>query len=35
MVGQGRSRLSRFGTDVEDGILWAWIGTHAEYDALT
>ena len=22
------------GIDVEDGILWFWIGTHAEYDAL-
>ena len=22
------------GLDVEDGILWFWIGTHAEYDAL-
>lgn len=22
------------GTDVEDGVLWAWIGTHAEYNGL-
>ena len=22
------------GVDVEDGILWIWIGTHAEYDQL-
>jgi hypothetical protein len=22
------------GVDVEDGVLWFWIGTHAEYDAL-
>jgi hypothetical protein len=22
------------GVDVEDGILWFWIGTHAEYDRL-
>ena len=22
------------GTDVENGILWFWIGTHAEYDKL-
>ena len=22
------------GTDVEGGILWLWIGTHAEYDKL-
>ena len=22
------------GTDVEDGILWFWIGSHAEYDRL-
>jgi hypothetical protein len=23
------------GVDVEDGVLWFWIGTHAEYDALS
>lgn len=23
------------GTDVDDGILWVWIGTHAAYDKLT
>jgi hypothetical protein len=22
------------GVDVDDGILWFWIGTHADYDAL-
>lgn len=22
------------GTSVEDGILWVWIGTHAEYDRI-
>jgi hypothetical protein len=22
------------GVDVPDGVLWFWIGTHAEYDAL-
>ena len=22
------------GVNVEDGVLWIWIGTHAEYDAL-
>ena len=22
------------GIDVEDGIMWVWIGTHAEYDRL-
>lgn len=22
------------GVDVDDGVLWFWIGTHAEYDAL-
>ena len=22
------------GTDVEDGILWVWIGTHDEYDKI-
>ena len=31
-VGLGYRAL---GTDVEDGVLWAWIGTHAEYNRLT
>jgi hypothetical protein len=22
------------GTEVDDGILWFWIGTHAEYDRI-
>ena len=22
------------GTEIQDGILWFWIGTHAEYDKL-
>ena len=22
------------GVDADDGVLWFWIGTHAEYDAL-
>jgi hypothetical protein len=22
------------GTDVEEGIYWVWIGTHAEYDKI-
>jgi hypothetical protein len=22
------------GTDVDDGVLWFWIGTHSEYDKL-
>ena len=22
------------GTDVEDGILWVWIGSHADYDEI-
>ncbi len=22
------------GTDVNDGVLWVWIGSHAEYDKL-
>ena len=30
-VGLGHRAL---GTDSEDGILWFWIGSHAEYDAL-
>ena len=31
-VGMGYRAL---GIDVEDGILWIWIGTHAQYDRLT
>ena len=27
-------RYRALGVDVEDGILWFWIGSHAEYDAL-
>jgi hypothetical protein len=27
-------RYRALGVDVEDGILWIWIGTHAEYDKL-
>lgn len=30
-VGLGYRAL---GTDVEDGVLWAWIGTHAKYDKM-
>jgi len=37
----GRFRSARVGlhyralaVDVADGVLWFWIGTHAEYDAL-
>jgi len=37
----GRFRSARIGrqhralaVDVEDGLLWWWIGTHAEYDRL-
>ena len=30
-VGLGYHAL---GTDAEDGVLWAWIGTHAEYNRL-
>jgi hypothetical protein len=26
--------ISRKGVDVEGGILWFWIGEHAEYDRL-
>ena len=22
------------GTDIEEGVLWFWIGTHAEYDRI-
>jgi hypothetical protein len=32
-------RVSRgyraLGTDIPEGILWFWIGTHADYDKLT
>jgi hypothetical protein len=31
-VGSGYRAL---GIDVADGILWIWIGTHAQYDKLT
>jgi hypothetical protein len=27
-------RYRALGTDVEDGIMWFWIGTHAEYDKI-
>ena len=22
------------GTDIEDGVLWSWIGSHADYDRI-
>jgi hypothetical protein len=28
------SNYRALGTEVEDGILWIWIGTHAEYDRI-
>jgi hypothetical protein len=28
------ARYRALGTDVEDGIVWFWIGTHAEYDRI-
>ena len=31
-IGMGYRAL---GLDVADGVLWIWIGTHAEYDKLT
>jgi hypothetical protein len=30
-VGLGHRAL---GIDVDDGILWIWVGTHAEYDKI-
>lgn len=27
-------RYRALGTDVEDGILWGWIGPHSEYDKI-
>jgi len=27
-------RYRALGTDVDDGICWIWIGTHAEYDKI-
>jgi len=27
-------RYRALGVDIEEGILWFWIGTHAEYDKL-
>ena len=29
------SNYRALGIEVKDGILWFWIGTHAEYDRLT
>lgn len=31
-IGMGYRAL---GADVDDGVLWFWIGTHANYDKLT
>ena len=28
------ARYRALGTDVDDGIVWIWIGTHAEYDRI-
>lgn len=28
-------RYRALATEVEDGLLWGWIGSHAEYDRLT
>ena len=28
------ARFRALGTDVDDGIVWIWIGTHSEYDKL-
>ena len=38
-VGRFRSvriglRYRALGTDVDDGMLWFWIGSHADYDGL-
>lgn len=27
-------RYRALGTDVEDGVMWFWIGTHTEYDKI-
>jgi hypothetical protein len=27
-------RYRALGTEVDDGIMWFWIGTHAEYDRI-
>ena len=27
-------RYRALGTDVDDGVMWFWIGTHAEYDKI-
>ncbi len=34
MVGSCRSHYLAVATPTEDGFLWVWIGTHAEYDKL-
>jgi len=28
-------RYRALGFEIEDGILWFWVGTHAEYDKIT
>ncbi|MDA9982434.1 hypothetical protein N9H39_06795 [Gammaproteobacteria bacterium] len=38
-VGEYRSvrvgrRYRALGTEVDDGVLWFWIGSHAEYDKI-
>jgi hypothetical protein len=27
-------RYRALGTDVDDGVMWFWIGTHADYDRI-
>jgi hypothetical protein len=29
------ARYRALGVDVDDGVLWFWIGSHADYDRLT
>jgi len=33
-LGLGTDSYRALATDAEDGIVWFWIGTHAEYDRL-
>ena len=34
VVQQGGLMYRALGVEIESGILWFWIGTHADYDAL-
>ena len=35
VIGLGRIWNQHRGVETSDGVVWFWIGTHAEYDNLT